>query len=105
MRPRGFPAPAWVQPGLDERVVVHLPLRVLKFIKTWLLPAQVSELVKQGEIPPSPKPRLVRSSPVFQPLFHLPLAELYEPTAAGTDSPRHGSYFYQFGGNGADVAA
>jgi len=61
--------------------------------------------VEQGKIPAVHKTHLPPSSSVFQPLFPLPLAELYEPPEAGTDSPRHGSYFYQFGGNGVDVVA
>lgn len=63
------------------------------------------QVVKRGEVSPLHREKLTYSSLVFQSLFHLPLAELHEPTEAGTDSPRHGSYFYQFGGNGVDTVA
>lgn len=64
-----------------------------------LKPAQVNSAGEAENTNPLSKPLLVASSPVPHSLFHLPLAELYEPPEAGTDSPRHGSYFYQFGGN------
>lgn len=90
------------QPSLEDCVIVLLHLQVFRFINSLLWKRQ---LVKQGEKPPFHNTALARSSWAFQSLFHLPLAELHEPTEAGTDSPRHGSYFYQLGGNGIHTGA
>lgn len=61
------------------------------------------QLVKQEGISLTQKKKQHLFSLQFQSLFHLPLAELHEPTEAGTDSPRYGSYFHQFGGNNTNA--
>lgn len=74
---------------------------LLKFLPPTSIPAhpqvlKLTETCPAGEAE-NTNPLHNLSEP--QSLFHFPPAELHEPPEAGTDSPRHGSYFYQFGGN------